>query len=95
MVQNPRAASGSGHLRPLNSPQPVRVNERRRRLPGSIVSDGRSLKVISITDTWEINDEWWRGRPISRLYYRVITQEDGHITIFRDLVDGQWYRQQA
>ncbi len=95
MVQNPRAASGSGHIRPLNSPRPVQVNESRHRLPISIVLEGRSLKVTSIIDTWEINDEWWRGKPIARLYYRVTTQEGSHITIFRDLVDGQWYRQQA
>ncbi len=95
MVQNPRTTSGSGHIRPLNSPRPVQVNESRHRLPGSIVLDGHSLKVTSIIDTWEINDEWWRGKPIARLYYRVITQGDTHITIFRDLVDGQWYRQQA
>jgi len=111
MVQNPRTASGPGYLRPLNAPVPVRVRESPSRHPNSLIldgradgradertdgrTDGRTIEIASIADTWEINDEWWRGQPIARLYYRVVTREGRHLTIFRDLVDGQWYRQQV
>ena len=95
MVQNPRTASGPGYLRPLNAPVPVRVKESPSQHPNSLVLDGRAIEIASIADTWEINDEWWRGQPIARLYYRVVTREGRHLTIFRDLVDGQWYRQQV
>ena len=95
MVQNPRAASGPGYLRPLNAPVPVRVKESPSQHPNSLILDGRAIEMASIADTWEINDEWWRGQPIARLYYRVVTREGRHLTIFRDLVDGQWYRQQV
>ena len=109
MVQNSRTASGPGYLRPLNAPVPVRVKESPSQHPNSLVLDGRTdgctdghtdghadrrtIEIASIADTWEIHDEWWRGQPIARLYYRVVTQEGRHLTIFRDLVDGQWYRQ--
>ena len=98
MVQNSRTASGPGYLRPLNAPVPVRVKESPSQHPNSLVLDGcngRTIGIASIADTWEINDEWWRGQPIARLYYRVVTQEGSHLTIFRDLVDGQWYRQKV
>jgi hypothetical protein len=99
MVQNSRTASGPGYLRPLNAPVPVRVKESPSQHPNSLVldghTDGRAIEIASIADTWEINDEWWRGRPIARLYYRVVTREGSHLTIFRDLVDGQWYRQKV
>ena len=99
MVQNSRTASGPGYLRPLNAPMPVRVKEGPSHHPNSLVlderADGRAIEIASIADTWEINDEWWRGQPIARLYYRVVTREGHHLTIFRDLVDGQWYRQKV
>ncbi len=99
MVQNSRTASGPGYLRPLNAPVPVRVKESPSQHPYSLVldegTDGRTVEIASIADTWEINDEWWRGQPIARLYYRVVTREGRHLTIFRDLVDGQWYRQKV
>ena len=95
MVQNSRAASGPGYLRPLNAPVPVRVKESPSQHPNSLVLDGRAIEIASIADTWEINDEWWRGQPIARLYYRVVTREGRHLTIFRDLTDGQWYRQKV
>ena len=105
MVQNSRAASSPGHIRPLNAPVPVRVQESPRQHPESIVLEGRTnertsgrtagrtIEIASLADTWEINDEWWRGQPIARLYYRVVTREGHHLTIFRDLTDGQWYCQ--
>ena len=95
MVQNSRTASGPGYLRPLNAPVPVRVKESPSQHPNSLVLDGRAIEIASIADTWEINDEWWRGQPIARLYYRVVTREGRHLTIFRDLMDGQWYRQKV
>ena len=49
--------------------------------------------IREVLDIWRIEDEWWRNMPIVRVYYRVTTEDDRNITIFRDLVDGEWYRQ--
>jgi hypothetical protein len=57
------------------------------------VLKGRWVKIASVADIWEINEEWWRGKPINRRYYRVVTEDERIVTIFRDLVDGGWYRQ--
>ena len=58
-----------------------------------MVINGYIKHIALILDIWEINDEWWRSKPISRLYYQTITQEGRQITIFNDLIDNQWYQQ--
>ena len=95
MVQNPRETSGPGPLRPLNPPIPIEVEESQLRTPVFIVLGGRRLKVASIDDLWEIEEEWWREKPIARRYYQITTEDGRRITIFRDLVEGGWYRQRA
>ena len=93
MVQNPGATPGPGSIRPLNLPVPVTVQENRRQLPISVTMEGRTLPITAITDLWEIDDEWWRSRPIARMYYRVTVRGGRQLTLYRDLVDGIWYRQ--
>jgi hypothetical protein len=63
------------------------------KLPGEGGLRRRRLKVISIDDTWEIAEEWWRTRPISRTYYRVTLDDGKVITLFRDMMDGAWHQQ--
>ena len=53
------------------------------------------LKVTSINDLWQVNDEWWRERPISRRYYQITTQNDRRLTIFQDDLNGSWYWQRG
>ncbi len=95
MVQNSRATPGPGTLRPLNLPVPVAVEEDTRQRPLAHSLRGRKLKVASIDDLWEVEDEWWREKPIYRMYYQVATEDGRHITVFRDLADGGWYRQKG
>ena len=54
---------------------------------------GRTLKVASIDDLWQVDDEWWRERPISRRYYQVTTEDDRQLTVFRDQTNGSWHWQ--
>ena len=95
MVQTPRKATGFNHLRAINIPIPILVKESPKKLPKSLVINGRTRHIAVISDIWEIDDEWWRSKPISRLYYRAITQKGQHITIFNDLIDNQWYQQKT
>jgi hypothetical protein len=72
----------------------VEVAEGEDGRPLAVTLRGRSVEVTVVEDLWEIADEWWRPRPIARRYYAVSLQDGGHATIFRDLVEGGWYRQQ-
>ena len=52
-------------------------------------------KITAINDLWQVNDEWWRERPISRRYYQITTQSDRRLTIFQDDLSGNWYWQKG
>ena len=96
MVENPGKKTGPGRIRPLNRPEPVRVNEDDDGGPSAIVAHGRRAGVASIIeDVWEIVDEWWRPSPIARRYYRVVLQGGAAVTLFHDLANGAWYKQGA
>lgn len=53
------------------------------------------LAVTSISDLWQVDDEWWRERPISRRYYQIIMQNDRRLTIFQDQLNQSWYWQKG
>ena len=95
MVENPGTASSSGHIRPLNLPKPVTVEESPGGHPAAFVADRRRHEVTGIAEVWQVDNEWWRPIPVSRLYYRVTTQSGASVTLFRDLVRGGWYRHNA
>ena len=92
-------------FRSLNLPVPIEVVEDSAERPISItlpparssrpVQRGRSLTITSIDDLWQVDDEWWRERPISRRYYQVTTQDERRLTIFRDQLSGQWHWQKG
>jgi hypothetical protein len=95
VVQNSGATPGADSFRPLNPPIPVEVRENAKLWPLAVRLKGSWLKVVSIDDLCNIDEEWWRERPVVRMYYRVSTEDGRQITIFRDMLDGAWYRQYA
>ena len=78
-----RTASLSRAEPPLNPP--LRKGETSR--------VARKQAVKSIEDRWRIDDEWWRGAPVSRLYYAVLFHSGQRLVIYKDLVSGQWNKQ--
>ncbi len=100
-------------FRSLNLPVPIQVVEDGAERPLSVTlpparsrrmaQEGRSLAAASlvvIDDLWQVDDEWWRERPISRRYYQVTTQDlatqnERRLTIFRDQLNGSWYWQKG
>ncbi len=99
MVQNTREAPGAGPLRPLNLPIPISVEEDDDGRPRAVNQKGRQkgpmMKIASIDDLWRIDEEWWREKPIARMYYQLTAQGGGRLIVFQDLTDGSWYRQRG
>ncbi len=97
MVQNTREAPGTGSLRPLNLPIPISVEEDDDGRPLAIDQKrgqkSLRMKIASIDDLWRIDEEWWREKPIARMYYQLTAEGGGRLTVFQDLTDGSWYRQ--
>jgi hypothetical protein len=79
-------------LKPVNLPEPVAVDEDKAGKPLA-VTIGRRLPVAAIDDIWRLDDEWWRARALSRMYYAVILSNGRRLTLYRDLIDGRWYHQ--
>jgi hypothetical protein len=53
----------------------------------------RRQAVIAIEDCWRIDDEWWRQEPVSRLYYAVLFATGRRLVLYKDLNNGQWFKQ--
>jgi len=77
----------------LNLPVPVSVEEDEDRRPLALTLRRRKIRVASIEDMWEVDEEWWRERPVSRMYYQVTAEDGRGVVIFRDLTSGEWHRQ--
>lgn len=92
MVQDTGKAPGAGAFRPVNAPEPAHVEEDARGFP--IALRGRRRQAVTaIGDRWRVDDEWWRAGPLSRLYFSVLLDSGQRLVIFKDLIDGRWYRQ--
>ena len=82
--------------RPVSVSLPPTISNRptRSRRPPQEVRIPR-LAITAINDLWQVDDEWWRERPISRRYYQITTSNDRRLTIFRDQLNGSWYWQKG
>ena len=54
---------------------------------------GRWQRARSLDNLWEISEEWWDDRPVVKMYFRVTTEDQSQLIIFRDLLSGAWYRE--
>ena len=94
MVAHSRTPARPHRLRPLREPRPVDVEADGEGRPAAVtLRPGVRLRVLDVQDTWRIDDEWWRERPVSRLYWQL-TLEDGQVlTLYDDLLARVWFRQ--
>jgi hypothetical protein len=51
--------------------------------------------VSAVQDRWRLDDEWWRERPISRLYHALVLEDGSLLVVYRDLLAEEWYVQRA
>lgn len=75
---------------------------RRLGLPVRVAVDagpaGRPLHVDgdpvdAVRESWLVEDRWWTATPLRRRYWEVVTVGGRDLVVFRDLVEGGWYRQ--
>ena len=90
MVAHPGAAGGPGRARQLNRPRPLRVEAAEDGRPIAVWLSGRRHIVETVLESWRIDDEWWRARPVSRAYYSLLLEDGRTITVYRDEVSGRW-----
>lgn len=88
MVADTREKIGATRLRPLNQPRPVRV-----RVNAEVPVAVEGSMVAAVAETWLIEDEWWRTKPIRRTYWRLTLENGSTIDVFWDHIGNSWYRQ--
>ncbi len=93
MVAHTRTPAGAHRLRPLREPRPIEVEADEEGRPAVVTLNDRRLAVVGVQDAWRIDDEWWRERPVSRLYYELALEDGRVMTVFKDLVSERWARQ--
>ena len=99
MVTNSRKTPGiRGSYEPLNMPVPVQVIATLDGKLARIVETrkGRLIwsQVDRVMEIWELDDEWWRTRPIKRRYCKLLMDSGGVLTVFKDLTSDEWFRQE-
>jgi len=77
--------------RPVNEPHGIIVTTTAAGEPASV----QQRRVVEIQDRWRIDDEWWRERPISRLYHVLLVEGGFRLTVYLDLLSGEWFEQSA
>ena len=92
MVTDSGKTAGISACKPVNVPELAQVEENPDGSP-AVLKTSRRQKIACIEDTWRIDDEWWRSESISRLYYSVRLISGQKQIIYKDLVNGYWYRQ--
>jgi protein ImuB len=93
VVAHPGAQDGSRRLRPLNRPRPLRVEVGEEGRPAAAYLSNGRFSIEEVLEVWRIDDEWWRERPVSRLYYRLLLEDGRTVTVYRDEASGRWWKQ--
>ena len=91
-MQVPLGTAGTEGMKPLSRPSPVLVREGPEGEPTAVRLGNRWLRVSRIEDLWCF-DLWWMPQPMARTYYRVGREDGGEATLFRDLRENRWFRQ--
>jgi hypothetical protein len=73
------------------APEPIEVTVRGGK-PVMVRIKRRRLLIIEVINVWRIDEEWWR-KAFSRLYFLLEVEGGMRITLFHDLENGGWYRQ--
>jgi hypothetical protein len=76
-------------MKRLAKPKPAPVSAGDQGRPETV--DGREVEAVR--ESWLVEDRWWTPVPVRRRYWEVVTTCGRDLVVFRDLVEGEWYRQ--
>ncbi len=94
MVTDPGGTTGTRRVRRLKEPRPVSVQSDEDGVPRRLLVGGQWRSLTPVRRPWRVDQLWWRGTPVSRMYHRVAPEDGPPLTLFVDLASGEWYRQE-
>jgi hypothetical protein len=94
MVGHTRTAADTRRIRRLKTPSSLEVEATLDGTPLRVCLGGSWQDVSLMRRPWRIDQHWWRGESVKRDYYRVAVESGPPLTLYRDLISGQWFRQE-
>ena len=94
MVGSARGAANTRRIRRLKSPGGVTVEAMPDGTPRRLRIGSTWQDVTPARRPWRIDQHWWRGEPVRREYFRVVPETLPALTVYHDLVSGEWARQE-
>lgn len=79
----------SARRRSLYQPRPARVRVSAQGHPLEV--DG--VRVLSVRETWLLEDRWWGERPLCRRYWELLLASGRNTVVFCELPARRWFRQ--
>jgi hypothetical protein len=94
MVRHTRTTADTRRIRRLKTPHAIEVEAASDGIPLRVRFGGDWQDVSLLRRPWRIDQHWWRHEPVRRDYYRVAPQDGTSLTIYHDLVSGEWAQQE-
>jgi hypothetical protein len=95
MVGNPGRTADPRRIRRLKAPAEIEVEADGDGVPRRLrLGSGGWREVALVRRPWRVDQHWWREQSASRLYYRVAPEDAPPVTIYLDLENGRWFRQE-
>jgi hypothetical protein len=93
MVGNTGRTADTRRIRRLKQARPVDVEADAAGAPSRVRFGALWEDVTPSRRPWRIDQHWWR-EPVQRDYFRVAPEDGPPLTLYRDLVAGEWFRQE-
>lgn len=84
------APMGTRTLRGLAAAHPVEVVTAADGTPHAVIAHERRRGVVTIRDSWRVQDRWWTDEPVDRSYFEIVLEPGRPMLIFREGTDG-WF----
>ena len=94
MVGNPRRTTDPHRIRRLKTPRALEIEAGEDGVPVRMRLGGAWVDVALVRRPWRIDQHWWRGEAVRRDYYRIAPEDGQAVTVYHDLVSGEWARQE-
>lgn len=94
MVGHTRATADTRRIRRLKTPHSLEIEVASDGVPLRVRLKSAWQDVSLLRRPWRIDQHWWRGELVKRDYYRVAAEDGPPLTVYHDLVSGDWFRQE-
>ena len=93
MVSNTGRTPDTRRIRRLKPPQAIEVEAGEDGVPVRLRLGTGWMDVRLTRRPWRIDQHWWRGTPLRRVYCEVVPEDGPPVTVYQDVETGAWARQ--